>query len=90
MRLLKQIFIVLKPKKFDVVVIDAPVLQLVQLERNKEIQYLFPEKRLNNLIQIQKDLNVAKKFVKDNGVILYCIVLFFSEGENQILILLKK
>ena len=73
-------------KKFDVVVIDAPCSSTGTIRKNKEIQYLFPEKRLDNLIQIQKDsLNVAKKFVKDNGVILYCnCSLFFSEGENQI------
>ena len=73
-------------KKFDVVVIDAPCSSTGTIRKNKEIQYLFPEKRLDNLIQIQKDsLNVAKKFVKDNGLILYCnCSLFFSEGENQI------
>ncbi len=79
-------------KKFDVVVIDAPCSSTGTIRKNKEIQYLFPEKRLNNLIQIQKDsLNVAKKFVKDNGVILYCnCSLFFSEGENQIIDFVEK
>ena len=79
-------------KKFDVVVIDAPCSSIGTIRKNKEIQYLFPEKRLNNLIKIQKDsLNAAKKFVKDNGIILYCnCSLFFSEGENQILDFVKK
>ena len=79
-------------KKFDVVVIDAPCSSIGTIRKNKEIQYLFPEKRLNNLIQIQKDsLNAAKKFVKDNGIILYCnCSLFFSEGENQILDFVEK
>ena len=79
-------------KKFDVVVIDAPCSSTGTIRKNKEIQYLFPEKRLNNLIQIQKDsLNAAKKFVKDNGVILYCnCSLFFSEGENQIFDFVEK
>ena len=79
-------------KKFDVVVIDAPCSSTGTIRKNKEIQYLFPEKRLNNLIQIQKDsLNVAKKFVKDNGVILYCnCSLFFSEGEKQIIEFVEK
>ena len=79
-------------KKFDVVVIDAPCSSTGTIRKNKEIQYLFPQKRLNNLIQIQKDsLNAAKKFVKDNGVILYCnCSLFFSEGENQIIDFVEK
>ena len=74
-------------KKFDVVVIDAPCSSTGTIRKNKEIQYLFPEKRLNNLIKLQKDsLNIAKKFVRDNGLILYCnCSLFFSEGENQVI-----
>ena len=79
-------------KKFDVVVIDAPCSSIGTIRKNKEVQYLFPEKRLNNLIQIQKDsLNAAKKFVKDNGIILYCnCSLFFSEGEDQIIDFVEK
>ncbi len=73
-------------KKFDLVVIDVPCSSTGTIRKNKEIQYLFPKKRLDNLLQIQKDsLNIAKKFVKDNGLILYCnCSLFFSEGEYQI------
>ena len=79
-------------KKFDVVLIDAPCSSTGTIRKNKEIQYLFPEKRLNNLIQIQKDsLNIAKKFVKDDGLILYCnCSLFFSEGEYQMTDFLEK
>ena len=79
-------------KKFDVVVIDAPCSSTGTIRKNKEIQYLFPEKRLNNLIKLQKDsLNIAKKFVRDNGLILYCnCSLFFSEGENQVIDFVNK
>ena len=79
-------------KKFDVVVIDAPCSSTGTIRKNKEIQYLFPENRLDNLIQIQKDsLNVAKNFVTDNGVILYCTCsLFFSEGEKQVIDFVEK
>ena len=79
-------------KKFDIVVIDAPCSSTGTIRKNKEIQYLFPEKRLNNLIQLQKDsLNLAKKFVRDNGLILYCnCSLFFSEGENQVIDFVNK
>ena len=79
-------------KKFDIVVIDAPCSSTGTIRKNKEIQYLFPEKRLNNLIKLQKDsLNIAKKFVRDNGLILYCnCSLFFSEGENQVIDFVNK
>ena len=66
MKLLKQIFINLNPKKkFDLVVIDVPCSSTGTIRKNKEIQYLFPKKRLDNLLQIQKDsLNIAKKICK--------------------------
>ena len=54
--IIKTDFYRFKTKKFDVVVIDAPCSSTGTIRKNKEIQYLFPEKRLNNLIQIQKDL----------------------------------
>ena len=74
-------------KKFDIVLIDVPCSATGTIRKNKELQYLFPKKRLNNLLKIQKDsLNIAKKFVKNNGLILYCnCSLFSSEGECQIL-----
>ena len=90
--IIKTDFYSFKTKKFDVVVIDAPCSSTGTIRKNKEIQYLFPEKRLNNLIKLQKDsLNIAKKFVRNNGLILYCnCSLFFSEGENQVIDFVNK
>ena len=82
----KQIFMILKAKKFDLVLIDVPCSSTGTIRKNKEIQYLDPFKRLKNLLKIQEDsLNVAKNFVKNKGYILYCnCSLFFSEGEDII------
>ena len=74
-------------KKFDIVLIDVPCSATGTIKKNKELQYLFPQKRLINLLKLQKDaLIIAKNYVNDNGLILYCnCSLFFSEGEKQIL-----
>ena len=41
--------------------------------------------------EVRKKLSDYKKFVKDNGVILYCnCSLFFSEGEKQIIEFVEK
>ena len=79
-------------KKFDLVLIDAPCSATGTIRKNKELQYLFPQKRLENLIKIQRDsLKFAKKFVRDDGLILYCnCSLFLSEGEDQILDFVNK
>lgn len=79
-------------KKFDIVVIDVPCSATGTIRKNKEIQYLNPYKRLKNLLKIQKDsLKISKKFVKDDGKILYCnCSLFYSEGEDQISKFLEK
>ena len=76
-----------KPKKkFDLVLIDVPCSATGTIRKNKELQYLDPFKRLENLHKIQEDsLNIAKNFVKDKGFILYCnCSLFISEGEDKI------
>ena len=79
-------------KKFDLVLIDAPCSATGTIRKNKELQYLFPQKRLENLIKIQRDsLKFAKKFVRDDGLILYCnCSLFLSEGEDHILDFVNK
>tara|TARA_A100001011_G_C14314137_1_gene847087 strand:+ start:2468 stop:3775 length:1308 start_codon:yes stop_codon:yes gene_type:complete len=73
-------------KHFDIVLIDVPCSASGTIRKNKEVQYLYPEKRVTNLLNLQKDsLSIAKKFVKKDGLILYCnCSLFFSEGEDQI------
>ena len=79
-------------KKYDIIIIDAPCSASGTIIKNKDLMHLDPLDRMPNLMKIQSySLNVAKKLIKDDGIMIYCTCsLFPSEGEEQISKFLSK
>ncbi|PQM63125.1 MAG: hypothetical protein CML40_00445 [Rhodobacteraceae bacterium] len=71
---------------FDLVLVDAPCSATGTIRRNCELQYLEPFRRINSLVEQQKEiLKKAMCFVKPGGRLIYSTCsLFPSEGEKII------
>ena len=71
---------------FDIVLVDAPCSSTGTIRRNCDLQYLNPDKRVDNLAKYQKSIvKKAMLFVKPGGRLLYCTCsLVSSEGEGVI------
>ena len=72
--------------KYDVVLVDAPCSSVGTIRRNPEILFRFEKPNLSKIQKIQQDLlNVAKKILKKNGLIIYMACSFLNlETVNQI------
>ena len=70
----------------DLVLVDAPCSATGTIRRNCELQYLEPFKRIDSLVEQQKEiLKKAMCFVKPGGRLIYSTCsLFPSEGEKII------
>ena len=79
-------------KKYDIILIDAPCSASGTIIKNKDLMHLAPLDRISNLKKIQNSsLNLAKKLIKDDGIMIYCTCsLFPVEGEEQISKFLSK
>ena len=73
-------------KKYDIITIDAPCSSSGTIIKNKDLPHLLPIERILNLTAIQDEsLDLARKYVKEDGVILYCTCsLFPAEGEERV------
>jgi 16S rRNA (cytosine967-C5)-methyltransferase len=78
--------------KYDRILLDAPCSGLGVIRRKPEIRYQITEKKINDLIEIQKKLlQNARKYLKNGGYLLYSTcTINKDENELQIVNFLKQ
>lgn len=72
--------------KADIIILDAPCSATGTIRRHPDLPYIRAHKDFKSLQNLQHDLlNRAKKWIKPNGIIVYCVCsLQKNEGEKQI------